>query len=610
LSSQVDNFKPGRAMEQNLFLQRTVTCGELTSTDAGKLVVLNGWVHNWRNHGGIIFIDLRDRFGITQIVFNPAVSQELAVKASTLRHEFVISVSGTVMLRPASMANPKMATGEIEVSAKDLSILNPSATPPLHINDPDASESEELRFIYRYLDLRRPVLQNNIIFRHLVTAEVRKYLWENKFIEIETPILMKSTPEGARDFLVPSRMNKGRFYALPQSPQTYKQILMVAGFDRYFQIARCFRDEDLRADRQLEFTQIDTELSFITEKDIYHIYEGMMVALFKSCLNVTVHTPFPRMSYHEAFYTYGSDKPDIRFGLQIKNVTSLFQSSEFKVFKSTIESNGRIGAIVVPDFASCTRKQIDSLTSFVGKFGAQGLVWLRVIENGVEGSIQKFLTADEIRNLLENTKAKPGDMIFMVAAGEKVCFTSLGQLRLELASIRNLINKDEFKFLWVTDFPMFEFSEEEQRYVSVHHPFTAPRVDELDLINSSEYFKARARAYDLVLNGFELGGGSIRIHDSSVQKRVFELLGISDQEAEEKFGFLLKALSYGAPPHGGIAFGLDRLVMLMLKLDSIRDTIPFPKTTAGISLMDNAPDRVSSRQLDELGIKIQEQYNS
>ncbi len=597
-------------MDQNLFLKRTVTCGELTSTNAGKKVVLNGWVHNWRNHGGIIFIDLRDRFGITQIVFNPAISQDLAAKASSLRHEFVVSVSGTVMLRPASMANPKMATGEIEVSATDLTILNPSVTPPLHINDPDASESEELRFIYRYLDLRRPVLQNNIIFRHLVTAEVRKYLWENNFIEIETPILMKSTPEGARDFLVPSRMNKGRFYALPQSPQTYKQILMVAGFDRYFQIARCFRDEDLRADRQLEFTQIDTELSFITEEDIFRIYEGMMAALFKNCLNINVTTPFPRMSHHEAFSTYGSDKPDIRFGLQIKNVTSLFQNSEFKVFKSTIESNGRIGAIVVPEFASCTRKQIDNLTSFVGKFGAQGLVWLRVIENGVEGSIQKFLSADEISKLLEHTQAKPGDMIFVVAAAEKVCFTSLGQLRLELASIRNLINKDEFRFLWVTDFPMFEFSEEEQRYVSVHHPFTAPRSDELDLINSSEYYNARARAYDLVLNGFELGGGSIRIHDSSIQKRVFELLGISDQEAEEKFGFLLKALSYGAPPHGGIAFGLDRLVMLMLKLDSIRDTIPFPKTTAGISLMDNAPDWISSRQLDELGIKIQEQYNS
>jgi aspartyl-tRNA synthetase len=508
------------------------------------------------------------------------------------------------------MANPKMVTGEIEISANDLSILNPAVTPPLHINDPDASESEELRFIYRYLDLRRPALQNNIIFRHIVTAEVRKYLWENRFLEIETPILMKSTPEGARDFLVPSRMNKGRFYALPQSPQTYKQILMVAGFDRYFQIARCFRDEDLRADRQLEFTQIDTELSFITEEDIFKIFEGMIVWIFKNCLNISVQTPFQRMSYQEAFYTYGSDKPDIRFGLPIKNVTSVFEKSEFKVFKSTIESKGKIGAILVPDFSSCTRKQIDSLTTFVAKFGAQGLVWLRVTENGVDGSVQKFLTPEEVSQLLKLTEAKPGDMIFIIAASEKICFNSLGQLRLELASIRNLINKDEFKFLWVTDFPMFEFSEEEQRYVSVHHPFTAPRVDDLELFYSTEYYKARARAYDLVLNGFELGGGSIRIHDSTIQKRVFELLGISDQEAEEKFGFLLKALSFGAPPHGGIAFGLDRLVMLMLKLDSIRDTIPFPKTTAGISLMDNAPDRVAKRQLDELGIKIQEQYNS
>jgi aspartyl-tRNA synthetase len=597
-------------MQQNHFLQRTVSCGELTAADAGKKVVLNGWVHNWRNHGGIIFIDLRDRFGITQIVFNPTLSQDLAEKAASLRHEYVVSVSGSVILRPASMANPKMVTGEIEVSADDLSILNPAVTPPLHINDPDASESEELRFIYRYLDLRRPALQNNIIFRHIVTAEVRKFLWENKFLEIETPILMKSTPEGARDFLVPSRMNKGRFYALPQSPQTYKQILMVAGFDRYFQIARCFRDEDLRADRQLEFTQIDTELSFITEEDIYKIFEGMIVWIYKNCLNISVQTPFQRMSYQEAFYTYGSDKPDVRFGLPIKDLTSVFESSEFKVFKSTLESKGKIGAISVPDFSSCTRKQIDSLTAFVAKFGAQGLVWLRVTESGVDGSVQKFLSPEEVSQLLKLTEAKPGDMIFIIAASEKICFTALGQLRLELASIRNLINKDEYKFLWVTDFPMFEFSEEEQRYVSVHHPFTAPRVDDLELFYSADYYKARARAYDLVLNGFELGGGSIRIHDSSIQKRVFELLGISDQEAEEKFGFLLKALSFGAPPHGGIAFGLDRLVMLMLKLDSIRDTIPFPKTTAGISLMDNAPDRVAKRQLDELGIKIQEQYNT
>lgn len=597
-------------MQQNHFLQRTVTCGELTHTDAGKEVVLNGWVHNWRNHGGIIFIDLRDRFGITQIVFNPAISLGLAEKAAGLRHEFVVSVTGTVILRPESMSNPKMPTGKIEITASALSILNSAATPPLHINDPDASESEELRFIYRYLDLRRPVLQNNIIFRHKVTAEVRKYLWTNNFVEIETPILMKSTPEGARDFLVPSRMSKGRFYALPQSPQTYKQILMVAGFDRYFQIARCFRDEDLRADRQLEFTQIDTELSFITEEDIYRIFEGMMVELFKNCLGISLSKPFPKMNYNEAFHTYGSDKPDIRFGLPIKDVTSVFQNSEFKVFKSTLEANGKIGAIAVTDFASCTRKQIDNFTTLVAKFGARGLVWLRVNDTGVEGPIQKFLSHEEIARLLELTEAKSGDIIFMVAADEKVCFSSLGQLRLELASVRNLINKDEFKFLWVTDFPMFEFSEEEQRYVSVHHPFTSPRLDELDLFLSDEYFKTRARAYDLVLNGFELGGGSIRIHDSLVQKRVFELLGISELEAEEKFGFLLKALSFGAPPHGGIAFGLDRLVMLMLKLDSIRDTIPFPKTTAGISLMDNAPDRVATKQLDELGIQLQEKYNS
>lgn len=585
--------------------RRTHSCGELTAKNVGEEVILNGWVHNWRNHGGIIFIDLRDKFGITQVVFNPVSDKTVEQKAASLRHEFVVAITGTVQLRPANMANPRMVTGEIEIVAFGLEILNDAATPPLHINSPEPTESEELRYRFRYLDLRRPNLQYNILFRHQVTAEVRKYMWSNGFTEIETPILMKSTPEGARDFLVPSRLNRGKFYALPQSPQTYKQILMVAGFDRYFQIARCFRDEDLRADRQPEFTQIDAELSFISEEDIFTIFEKMMVTIFKNCLGKELTVPFPRMSYDTAFHKYGSDKPDLRFGLPIHEVTEIFRASEFKVFSSTIETNGRIAAIAANGFGGLTRKNIDELTSHVAKYGAKGLVWLRVTESGLEGPSRKFISDTEADALLQKTGAVSGDMLFLIAASEKVCFTSLGQLRLELARIRNLAPKDIFNFVWITEFPLFEYSEEEQRYVSVHHPFTAPLECDIPILGTSEYYKARARAYDLVLNGFELGGGSIRIHRRDVQQQVFELLGISKEDAENKFGFLLKALTFGAPPHGGIAFGLDRIVMLMLNLESIRDTIPFPKTSTGISLMDNAPDAVSEGQLRELGIKTE-----
>ncbi len=592
-------------MSESQSWHRTHTCGELTANEVGKTVILNGWVHNWRNHGGIIFIDLRDRYGITQVVFNPAGDKKVEELASTLRHEYVISVTGTVQLRPENMANPRMVTGQIEIAASGLEILNDSCTPPLHINSPEPSESEELRYRFRYLDLRRPSMQYNILFRHKVTAEARKYLWDNGFTEIETPILMKSTPEGARDFLVPSRLNKGKFYALPQSPQTYKQILMVAGFDRYFQIARCFRDEDLRADRQPEFTQIDAELSFITEEDIFNVFEGLMVTLFRNCLGKELTTPFPKMSYKTAFHTYGSDKPDLRFGLPIQDVTEIFNASDFKVFRSTIELKGHIAAIAATGFGDLTRKNIDELTAHVAKYGAKGLVWLRVTDNGLEGPSRKFLSDTEAESLLRKTAAKAGDMLFLIAASEKICFTSLGQLRLELSRLKNLADADTFSFLWVTEFPLFEFSEEENRYVSVHHPFTAPLECDIDALNGTEYHKARARAYDLVLNGFELGGGSIRIHRREIQQRVFQLLGISSEDAENKFGFLLKALTYGAPPHGGIAFGLDRIVMLMLKLDSIRDTIPFPKTTAGISLMDSAPDKVSVEQLRELGIRVE-----
>jgi aspartyl-tRNA synthetase len=583
--------------------RRTHTCGELNAKSEKSTVVLNGWVHNWRNHGGIIFIDLRDRHGVTQVVFNPGADPALAERAGALRHEYVIAVKGSVEKRPASMANPKMVTGEIEVVASSFYLFNEADTPPLHINDPDASESEELRFKYRYLDLRRPLLQRNIIFRHAVAAEARKYLWDKGFIEIETPILMKSTPEGARDFLVPSRVNKGKFYALPQSPQTFKQILMVSGFERYFQVAKCFRDEDLRADRQPEFTQIDAEMSFIDEEDIFTIFEGLMTALFKACLGLDVAGPFQRMTYAEAMHTYGSDKPDLRFGLPIVDVTRCFAAAGFKVFQTVSASGGSIAAIAATGCGDFSRKVVDELTAHVGKFGAKGLVWLRVTDAGLDGPSKKFFTDAELAALTAATKAVPGDMVFMVAAPEKTCFTSLGALRLELARMKDLVDRSVFKFLWVYDFPLFEYSDEEGRYMSVHHPFTATLDEDMALLSTDHYHQARARAYDMVLNGFEIGGGSIRIHRRDVQQRIFKLLGISDEEAENKFGFLLKALSFGAPPHGGIAFGLDRVVMLMLGLDSIRDTMPFPKTSAGISLMDGCPDTVSEKQLQELGIK-------
>ncbi len=587
------------------FWKRTYTCGELRKEHVGREVVLNGWVHNWRNFGGVLFIVLRDRYGTTQLVFNPQPDGTLHEQGEKLRHEYVVAVTGTVNARPDSQINPKMPTGEIEVVVTGLQVINAADTPPIQIHNPEWEESEETRLRFRYLDLRTPCMQENILFRHRLVAQARRYLWGQGFVEVDTPVLMKSTPEGARDFLVPSRLNRGRFYALPQSPQTYKQLLMVAGYDRYFQIARCFRDEDLRADRQPEFAQIDAELSFIDEEDIYATFEGMVQALFAACLEREVHTPFRRMSYEEAFHTYGTDKPDLRFELPLHDVTATFAASEFKVFRSVAESGGHIAALRAPSAAEpFTRKTIDALTKTVGTFGAKGLVWLRVTGDGIESPTAKFFSPEETQKLLAALGAAPGDMVFMVAAPESVCFTSMGQLRLEVARLLGLIRADAYELAWVHDFPMFEFSEEEQRYVSVHHPFTAPRTEDLHLLDTDEYHRARARSYDLVLNGAEVGGGSIRIHSPQLQRRVFELLGIGEEEAERKFGFLTKAFTYGAPPHGGIAFGLDRLGMVMKGLASIRDIIPFPKTTTGLSLMDGAPDRVSRRQLDELGIQL------
>lgn len=586
------------------FWHRTHTCGQLRETDEGLEVVLNGWVHNWRHHGGVIFIDLRDRYGITQLVFDPGIDQEVWRRAEQLRHEYVVAVKGVVRKRPENMANPGMATGRIEVAAAELQILNQSETPPVQIHNPEWEEAEETRLRYRFLDLRRPAMQGNVLFRHKLVAEVRKHLWEKDFVEIETPILMKSTPEGARDFLVPSRLNKGKFYALPQSPQTYKQILMVAGYDRYFQIARCFRDEDLRADRQPEFTQVDAEMSFVNEEDIYAVFEGMMKHVFAACLGKEVSTPFTRMSYEEALRRYGSDKPDLRFGMPIHTVTDLFGTTEFKILRSVIDDKGTVGALGASGGAKLSRKDIDALTKHVAVTGAKGLIWMRVTENGVESPTAKFLSQEEIEGLVAQTKARPGDMIFMIAAPRRVCYTSLGRLRLELGRRLELIDRDSFAFTWIEKFPLFEYSEEQDSYVPTHHPFTSPVPEDLGLLETDEYYRARARAYDMVLNGSELGGGSIRIHSTEVQKKVFSLLGIGPEEAEAKFGFLLRALRYGAPPHGGIAFGLDRMAMVMRGLETIRDVIPFPKTTAGLSLMANAPDTVSEAQLRELGLRM------
>ncbi len=592
------------------FKIRTHSCGELREKNAGESVVLNGWVDRRRDLGGLIFIWLRDRYGITQVVFSQRdasveadANKNAYELAKKLRSEFVICIEGKVRKRPDDAANKELETGTVDVLADKLIILNEAETPPFAIKD-ETDAFEDLRLKYRYLDLRRPALQKVLLLRHKMYQLVRKYFDENNFVEIETPVLMKSTPEGARDYLVPSRVHKGKFYALPQSPQQYKQLLMVSGFDRYFQIVKCFRDEDLRADRQPEFTQIDVEMSFITQEQIFAMVEGLMKLLFKEIWNLELTLPLKRLSYEESIMKYGSDKPDLRFGMELQPLNEIFGKSEFIVFKDVIDSNGIVSGLVAVNCASFSRSQIDGLTNFVKNLGAKGLVWFKVQENGIDSPTAKFLSEEEIKNLVEAVKAKPNDLILILAGEKNSTLTQLGALRLELAKKQELIKPGTPpQLLWVTEFPLFEWDEESKRFFAMHHPFTSPKLEEIDLLEKNPG-KIKAQAYDLVLNGSEIAGGSIRIHNSELQSRMFKALGISDEEAKQKFGFLINAFKYGAPPHGGIAFGFDRMIMLFAGVDSIRDTIAFPKTASAISLMDECPSEVNEEQLKELHIKL------
>lgn len=585
------------------FNRRTHTCGELREANIGENVVLNGWVDNRRDLGGVIFVDLRDRYGITQVVFEPTYNKQTHELGSQLRNEFVISVEGKVRKRPAETDNPKLPTGHIDVMVDKLIILNKAETPPFPIKE-KVDVSEDLRLKYRYLDLRRETMQKNLLLRHQMYQSVRKYFDEQKFVEIETPVLMKSTPEGARDFLVPSRLHKGKFYALPQSPQTYKQLLMVSGFDRYFQIVKCFRDEDLRADRQPEFTQIDVEMSFVDTEDVFEVVEGLMKKLLKEVKNYDLETPIPRLTFNEAMEKYGSDKPDLRFGLEMITLNETVKNSGFRVFKDVIENDGIITGLVAEGCGDYTRNQLDVLTDFVKKLGAGGLIWMRVKEDGLEAPVAKFFTDEEKQNIINAMNAEAGDLIFILAGKKLKTLSQMGALRLEMAKRLDLIPKEEvWKLLWVTEFPLFEWDDDTQRYYAMHHPFTSPVLEDVDKLES-EPGKVRARAYDLVLNGNEVAGGSIRIHSADLQSRMFKALGISEEEAEEKFGFLMGAFKYGAPPHGGIAFGFDRLVMLLANESSIRDVMAFPKTASATSLMDNSPSPVDEQQLKELHIKL------
>jgi len=585
-------------------------CGEIRESDIGSNMSLAGWVFRRRDHGGLIFVDLRDRSGIAQVVFSPDVSKEAHRLAHDLRGEFVISVSGEIRQRPEGTENPNLPTGMVELYAKELKVLNESTPLPFPMEEA-AEASESLRLKYRYLDLRRPELQNNLIVRHKAAKVIRDYLDENGFLEIETPMLTKSTPEGARDYLVPSRLNPGHFYALPQSPQLFKQILMVSGLERYFQIVKCFRDEDLRADRQPEFTQVDMEMSFADKEDIIAIIEGMIKRLFKDVLDTEIEVPFQRLSFKDSMERFGNDKPDLRFGLELKDMADLASKGSFKVFLDAIKSGGRVKAINGKGMAGLSRKEIDMLTEEAQSFGAKGLAWIK-IKDGFESPIAKFFPEDVLRQMAERLEASEGDLMLFIADREKVVHDVLSRMRLELGKRLNLI-KDGFKFLWVMDYPLLEWDEEGGRFTAMHHPFTSPVDKDIERMFSmnvselqtpeSELGTLMAKAYDIVLNGYEIGGGSIRIHRRDVQNKMFEILKISGDEARLKFGFLLDALEYGAPPHGGIALGLDRLVMLMVGAHSIRDVIAFPKTQKAVCLMSGAPSTVEPKQLRELNIK-------
>ena len=581
-------------------LKRTYMCGQLREEHIGETVTLMGWVSKARNMGGLVFVDIRDRSGISQIVFEPD-NEALQEKATSLHMEYVIAVTGTVRMR--SNINENIPTGKVEIEASELRILNTCEVTPFVVTD-DVKAGEDLRLKYRYLDLRRPTLVNTLKMRHRVTQIARRYFDENGFLEIETPILTKSTPEGARDYLVPSRVYPGNFFALPQSPQQYKQLLMLGGMDRYIQIAKCFRDEDLRADRQPEFTQIDLEMSFVDEDDVMSINEGFLKRVFKEVLDYDVTLPLPRLTWQEAMDRFGSDKPDTRFGLELINMTELFDGCGFKAFADTVAQGGSVRAINAKGLSDkLTRKTLDNLVEFVKTYKAKGMAWLIVDENEIRGSIAKFFSPEELKAIADKADAKSGDVILFVADKDSVVYASLGALRCEIAKRFDLIPEGIFNLLWVTDFPLLEYDEEENRYVAMHHPFTSPKDEDIELLNTDPG-KVRAKAYDIVLNGYELGGGSIRIYDANMQQKMFETLGFTPEQAQERFGYLLNAFRYGTPPHGGLAYGLDRIVMLMAGADSIRDVIAFPKVKDSGELMIQSPDVVDKKQLDELGLAI------